>query len=121
MANEIPDADAPHNVIRIKRFQIGLNVLLQFLLVVVIIGFVNYLAFNHYKRWDFSRDKKTALAGQSKRFLKKLDKKARVIVFFSRESDVTAPLSELLKEMQYASRGRVSVEFVDPYRNQARA
>ena len=33
---------------------------------------VNYLGFEHYRRWDLSRDKKYALSDKTKRFLDSL-------------------------------------------------
>ena len=59
-----PSSDAkPKKVFRISRFAIGVNVLLQILTVVFILGVINYFAFNHYRRWDFSRNQKHVLSG----------------------------------------------------------
>ncbi|MEA3188349.1 MAG: gliding motility-associatede transport system auxiliary component [Chthoniobacter sp.] len=108
-------------VFRIKRFQIGLNVLVQILAVVFILGMLNYMAFNHYRRWDFSRDQKFALSDQTKRLLRSLDKPMKVIVFFNPVTDVYGDLQSLLKEYQYTARKKLEVETVDPYRNFTRA
>src|SRR2546425_11690187 len=87
-----------HKVITIKRFQIGVNVLLQLLALVVILGIVNYLAFNHYKRWDFSRNQKYALSDQTKRLLKSLKKPVQAIVFFS--PDPRTPGAEVYPDVE---------------------
>lgn len=108
-------------VFRIKRFQIGLNVLVQILVVVFILGMVNYIAFNHYRRWDFSREQKYALADQTKRMLRGLDKKMTVVVFFNPVSEIYGDLQSLLKEFQYTARKKLEIETVDPYRNFTRA
>ena len=52
---EARDAESPpeKRLIRIKRFQIGLNVIVQFAIVLGVVLMVNYLAFNNFKRWDF--------------------------------------------------------------------
>src|ERR687883_300819 len=42
---------------KIGRLQIGLNVIVQIALLLILAAMVNYLGFQHYKRWDFSRAK----------------------------------------------------------------
>lgn len=106
---------------RIRRFQIGLNVIVQIVLAICILGLVNYLGFRHYERWDLSRDQQFALSGQTEQILKQLDEPVRVIVYFSPESLIYRDVDYLLREYQYAARGRLVVENVDPYRNLARA
>jgi hypothetical protein len=120
MSDKNPAPSAPKTV-SIKRFQIGVNVLVQIATTVLILGMVNYLAFNHYKRWDFSRSQKFALADQTKRVLANLKKPVTIIVFFSPAFDIYSDVDNLLKEYQYAGRKKVEIEFVDPYRNLSRA
>jgi hypothetical protein len=52
---------SPNKPQKIRRFQIGINVLVQLAIVIVLAAMVNYLGFEHYRRWDLSRDKKYAL------------------------------------------------------------
>ncbi len=125
MATEISEPNAPE-VFKIKRFTIGVNVLAQALVVLFILGMINYLAFNHYKRWDFSRDKKYALSDQTKRLVRSLKKPVKAVVFFSPtafspEVQIYPDVENLLKEYQYASKKKVEVEFVNPARDFARA
>jgi ABC-type uncharacterized transport system involved in gliding motility auxiliary subunit len=117
---------AENKTIKIKRFQIGLNALVQSLVLLAILGMVNYLAYNHYKRWDFSRSQKFSLSSQTKKVLKNLEDTARIIVFFAADpqmpgSEVYSDLENLIKEYQYAAEGDLSVEYVDPIRNFNRA
>src|SRR6184192_4413984 len=105
----------------IRRFRIGFNVLAQILLVLFLIAMVNSLAFKHYKRWDFSRDQKYALSDKTKRFLETLNGKMRITVFFSPTTPITADLQNLLTEYQYAGKGKIDVEQIDPERNLSRA
>src|SRR6184192_2957443 len=105
----------------IRRFRIGFNVLAQILLVLFLIAMVNSLAFKHYKRWDFSRDQKYALSDKTKRFLNTLKGKMRITVFFSPSTPITADLQNLLTEYQYAGKGKIDVEQIDPERNLSRA
>jgi hypothetical protein len=108
-------------VFKIKRFQIGMNVLVQLFTLLVILIMVNYLAFAHYRRWDFSRNQKYAVSDTTKRLLKSLKKPVKVIVFFTVASDIRGDIDTLLKEYQYASRKKMDVETVDPFRNLTRA
>ena len=49
-----------------KRVVIGLNVIVQVLVVVIIVALVNFISFRRFVRWDISRDQKFALAPQTK-------------------------------------------------------
>jgi hypothetical protein len=40
---------------KIGRIRIGLNVLVQIVLILFLAAMVNSFAFKHYARWDFSR------------------------------------------------------------------
>ncbi len=115
-----------------ERGMIGMNVLLQLVFAVVIVVFVNYLSFRHFKRWDFSRDHQYALSSQTKNLLHSLDKPVRAIVFFTSADEIRdaqsaaaaqilPDLRNLLSEYQYASGKKFTYEVVDPYRNLPRA
>ncbi len=106
---------------RIGRFRIGLNVLAQILLILFLVAMVNSFAFKHYARWDFSRDQKYALSDKTKRFLDSLKGKMRVTVFFAPNTPITADVQNLLTEYQYAGKGKIDVEHIDPERNLSRA
>jgi hypothetical protein len=105
----------------IRRFQIGLNVLIQVTLVLLLAAMVNSLAFRHYKRWDFSRDQKYALSDKTKRFLNSIKGKVRITVFFAPNTPITGDVQSLLTEYQYAAKGKIDVENIDPERNLSRA
>src|SRR6267142_294897 len=107
--------------IKIGRIRIGLNVVVQIVLILFLAAMVNSLAFKHYKRWDFSRDQKYALSDKTKRFLDTLKGKMRITVFFSPGTPITADLQNLLTEYQYAGKGKIDVEQIDPERNLSRA
>jgi hypothetical protein len=106
---------------KIHRLQIGLNVLLQVVLVLFLALMVNSIAFKHYKRWDFSRDKKYALSDKTKRFLDTIKGRVRVTVFFSPNTPITVDVQNLLTEFQYAAKGKIDIENIDPERNLSRA
>jgi ABC-type uncharacterized transport system involved in gliding motility auxiliary subunit len=118
MADETAPPNKPK---KIHRFQIGLNLIVQFAIIVVLAAMVNYLGFEHYRRWDLSRDKKYALSDKTKHFLESMKGKARITVFFGTQNPLNADVQNLLTEFQYASRGKIDVEYVDPERNLTRA
>ena len=106
---------------RIHRIRIGTNVVLQVVLLLFLAAMVNSLAFKHYRRWDFSRDKKYTLSDKTKRVLATLNHKLRITVFFAPETPITSDVQNLLTEYQYAGRGKIDVEQIDPARNISRA
>src|SRR5256886_15361817 len=105
----------------IQRLQIGLNVLVQFILIFFLIAAVNWFGFRHYKRWDLSRDQKYALSDKTKRFLNSIKGKVRITVFFSPNTPISGDVSSLLTEYQYAAKGKIDIENIDPQRNLSRA
>lgn len=125
MATNSPEAK-PKKAARIHRFAIAFNVLLQVAIVIFILAGINYIAFKHFKRWDFSRDQKYALSDQTKRLLESLQKPVKIYVFFSPDprvpgGDVFPDVDALLKEYQYAGHGKVEVETINPYKDLSRA
>jgi hypothetical protein len=117
--NEVaPTPAAPR---KIRRLQIGVNVLVQSILLIVLALMINSIAFKHYKRWDFSRDQKYALSDKTKRFLDSIKGKVRVTVFFSPNSPIAGDVQNLLTEYQYAGNGKIDLEYIDPERNLSRA
>ena len=106
---------------RIRRVRIGFNVLAQIVLVLFLVAMVNSIAFKHYARWDFSRDQKYALSDKTKRFLGTLKSKMRITVFFPPTTPITTDVQNLLTEYQYAGKGKVDIEHIDPERNLSRA
>src|SRR5213595_954742 len=106
---------------KIGRVRIGFNVLAQIVLVLFLVAMVNSIAFKHYARWDFSRDQKYALSDKTKRFLDTLKGKMRVTVFFPPTTPIATDVQNLLTEYQYAGKGKVDIEHIDPERNLSRA
>src|SRR5947209_5666779 len=105
----------------IQRLQIGLNVLVQRVLIFFLISAVNWYGFRHYKRWDVSRDQKYALSDKTKRFLNTLKGKVRVTNFFPPDTPISGDVASLLMEYQYAAKGKIDIETIDPKRNLSRA
>jgi ABC-2 type transport system permease protein len=106
---------------KIGRVRIGFNVLAQIVLVLFLVAMVNSIAFKHYVRWDFSRDQKYALSDKTKRFLDTLKSKMRITIFFPPTTPITTDVQNLLTEYQYAGKGKIDIEHIDPERNLSRA
>src|SRR5438477_8876360 len=106
---------------KIQRLQIGLNIMAQLVLIFFLITAVNWIGFRHYKRWDVSRDQKYALSDKTKRFLDSIKGKVRITVFFSPNTPISGDVVSLLTEYQYASKGKIDIENIDPNRNYTRA
>ncbi|HUE40556.1 MAG TPA: GldG family protein [Chthoniobacterales bacterium] len=106
---------------KIQRLQIGVNLLIQLILVFFLVSAVNWIGFRHYKRWDVSRDQKYALSDKTKRFLNTIKGKMRITVFFSPSTPISGDVANLLTEYQYAAKGKIDVENIDVARNISRA
>ena len=106
---------------KIHRLQIGVHVLAQVVFVLLLALMVNSVGFKHYKRWDFSRDQKYALSDKTKRFLDSVKGKIRITVFFAPNTPITGDVQNLLTEYQYAGKGKIDIENIDPERNYSRA
>ena len=106
---------------KIHRLRIGVNALVQVALLLFLAAMVNYLGFEHYKRWDLSRDKKYALSDKSKRFLQTIKGKLRLTVFFAPDNAISQDVQNLLTQYQYAARDKIDVENIDPTRSLSRA
>ena len=121
MAEETAPATQKPARTGIRRLQIGANVIAQVVLLVILFLMINSIGFKHYKRWDFSRDQKYALSDKTKRFLETVKGKLRITVFFSPNVPIAVDVQNLLSEYQYAAKGKIDIENIDPERNFSRA
>jgi len=115
------DAPAPEKPPKIHRLRIGANLIVQLALLFFLAIAVNYLGFEHYRRWDLTRDHKYALSDKTKRFLDTINGKMRVTVLFSPNNPIGQDVTALLTEYQYAAKGKIDVEQVDAERSYSRA
>src|SRR4051812_39539287 len=118
-----PPARAKSGGQSVDRPAIAVAVLVQVALVALIIGMLNLVSFNHFLRWDFSRNKTYELSSQTKNVLKRLsDRNERVqaIVFFPTQPALTNDALNLLREYEFASDRHLVLESVS-LRNLSRA
>ena len=111
----------PAKGIRVGRLEVGFNIIFQLVLVVAGIAMLNWMGNKYYARWDWSRGKNTTLSPQTKALLGGLEKPVQAIVMFANMGEAEADAQTLLREYQFAAKGKLTVEEVDPYANLARA
>ena len=109
-----------------RRAGIRLGVAIQILLACVLLGAANYAGFHYYFRGDWSPTRKYQLGDQTRSVLAQLPSTVKVSVFFSPTTaapgfEVYGDVVSLLKEYQFAARDKMTVEYIDPMRNLARA
>lgn len=102
------------------------GVAVQVILATVLLAAVNYAAFHYYHRGDWSPAQKYRVGDLTKSALKRLPGAAKVYVFFSPTAaspgyEVYGDVVNLLKEYQFLAGDKMTVEYIDPMRNLARA
>lgn len=112
---------------RRRRLVIGSNVLAQVLIVFVVMFMINWLVSRHYQRWDWTTTRYYALSDKTKQTLAALTEPVQVVVFIPPSSirdyveKVLQDVRDLLNEFALHARGKLTVEYVDPQRDLARA
>ena len=103
-----------------RRLVFGSTLGVAALLVLALVVIVNYLAFRHYQRWDWTRSQLYTLSDKTLSIVRGLDRDVGVIVFMDDQSPLFEPTRELLSRYAAAS-PRLAVSYFDPMRNPARA
>jgi ABC-type uncharacterized transport system involved in gliding motility auxiliary subunit len=86
------------------------------LLVVGLVGILNYFGMKYYQRWDWTGSKLYSLSEKTESILAGLDRDIEVTMFLQPGSNLYDPAKELLE--RYAARSpRVTLRTVDPQRN----
>jgi ABC-type uncharacterized transport system involved in gliding motility auxiliary subunit len=86
------------------------------LLVVALIGIINYLGWKYYKRLDWTRTDLYTLSEKSEGLMATLDREIEAVVFMGPEQPLFEPALELLSRYEAAS-PHFSVRVVDPAKN----
>ena len=115
---DLPTADVPVDAVpRIQRWRIGINVFIQLLLLLALLGLVNYLASRHFKQWDYTFDRKFTLAPSTVEYLKKVAVPIKITALTVRGSEAEKDLSALLQQYKETMKGRVEVKVIDTRRD----
>jgi ABC-type uncharacterized transport system involved in gliding motility auxiliary subunit len=102
----------------LRQLKYGANTFVLALVVLGILGAVNYLANRHAKRFDLTENQRYSLSDQTRKVLAGLDDEVK-ITYFQRESEMTRG-QDRLREYQ-ALTDKLVVEFVDPIQSPAKA
>ncbi|MCX6944962.1 MAG: GldG family protein [Verrucomicrobiota bacterium] len=116
---------------RTARWIRTLNLVLQAGLFLTLFGGLNYLARNHSWRFDLTHQHRYSLSAETGAYLRSLPQPSRVVVTITPDSENPAnaqayrDASGLLREYTYASEGnpagRITVEYLDVYKNRRKA
>ena len=102
------------------------NLIAQAVLVLTLLGGLNYLAIHHGWRHDLTENRRHSLSPETKAYLKNLAAPVRIVVTLTDDNEDSSvnqahrDVSSLLREYTEATaandRGRVTVEYLDVYR-----
>jgi ABC-2 type transport system permease protein len=110
-----PVAEATVGASEARRFSGRANVLMSSLLVVAIALMLNYLAFRHYQRWDWTTAGSFTLSERTETVLRDLPADVEVYLVMSSAEGNYQDLRELLERYRAISQ-HVVLHFVDPDR-----
>lgn len=99
-----------------RRNRARLYLALNALLLTSIMLMVNYLAFRHYARWDWTEQSIFTLSDRSEQVLARLSHPIEIWVLLSESEPEHAELQNLLERYRAAS-DRISLHYVDPHRD----
>jgi hypothetical protein len=105
----------------LHRWGIGLNVLLQLILVFALFLLVNYASYHHYLRRDLSPGRDYSISSTTSGYLRKLSKDVTLTLIFTRDSETSRDARALLEEFRRVKRNRITVDEIDPARDLERA
>lgn len=93
--------------------------IIEFLLLVGIIFFVNVITSTYFFRWDFTEDSRYSISPASKEILGKVDDKIRIEVFLDGELNpnyerLKKSIAEKLEEFKVYSNGNLEYRFTNP-------
>jgi ABC-type uncharacterized transport system involved in gliding motility auxiliary subunit len=89
------------------------------LVVLLILVAVNYLASRRNYRVDLTANQQFSLSDQTRQILQKLDQPVKAMVFAKPEE--FGPYRDRLEEYEYASRGKLAAEYVNPDKEPVKA
>jgi ABC-type uncharacterized transport system involved in gliding motility auxiliary subunit len=101
-----------------RQMRYGTNTLVLAVVVLGILGMVNYLVFRHTHRFDLTKGERYSLSDQTRKVLAGLKEDVKV-TYFARGRDLTRG-QERLKDFQSVT-PKIQADFVDPVANPARA
>lgn len=114
--------------LRRRKLLIGVNILVQVVVIGALLGMVNWLVSRHYLRFDWTQAGYYKISDKTKQVLQGLPAPVQVVVFLQPRSEdnpqmpkMYQDVRDLLKEMQLFGRDKLPVEYVDPHLDVHRA
>jgi hypothetical protein len=99
---------------RERRQRARVYLLANAFLLALIVFMINYLAFRHYERWDWTEESIFTLSDRSERVLARMSRQVDIWVLLSESEPEHAELRNLLERYRAASR-RIALHYVDPH------
>jgi hypothetical protein len=123
-------SDSTNEFRLVRRLQVA-NRIVQIILGFSLIATINFLSANYFKRFDLTKSGSYTLAAESKAYIRQLEEPVKIIVTIPKEPEeeelsiIQKDLHKLLREYEFAGtkngKSYITVEFVDIYRQRARA
>lgn len=108
------------NIIRKKEFKKGTDAIIFIVSVIGIVVFINVLLARYNFRYDTTENKQYSLSNQTKKVLKNLDKKVKVLAFIKKGSYYEKQIKDLLHEYTQRTK-KLDAEYIDPDKEPALA
>jgi ABC-type uncharacterized transport system involved in gliding motility auxiliary subunit len=99
----------------------GGNALLLSVAIIGILGLLNVVAQNRHQRWDLTANKQYTLSEQSLQVVSELPNPVQMTAFFEADDGRRNEISDLLREYETRSNGKITYEVVDPIAEPSRA
>jgi hypothetical protein len=113
MADSVtPPSPAPQPVP--KRHGIWVQVVLQALALIFVVGALNVISGRRYIRWDLSESESHTLSGSTLNYLRRLARDVDITVLLPRASRLHGEMRSLTEEYRRNGKERVNVTYVDP-------
>ena len=103
---------------RLRSTQYGSNTAVVLLLVLGILGIVNYLGKKHHKRFDLTAGKVLSLSDQSNKVVKGLKGEVKVLYF---DKEPNGQLNDLMTEYKSADPSKIEFRTIDPWKEPGQA
>jgi ABC-type uncharacterized transport system involved in gliding motility auxiliary subunit len=108
------DPEALWGKLTTRNMLYGGNTVLIAVLLIGIVGFVNYYANTLPKRWDLTANKSLSLSDQTIQILEQMPQPVHAVAFVQVEDSRRTELENMLHEMQAHANGQLTYEMIDP-------
>lgn len=105
----------------LHRWGIGVNAMLQLVVLFALFLIVNFASYRHYVLRDLSPGRDYTLSESTTGHLRKLSKDVFLTLVYTRDSDTAHDARALLEEFRRVKRSRIRVDEIDPARDLERA